>query len=275
MYYEGEYMNMEVNMNGIWVGENATVAIIDDYRISFLRVKKDIIVSVLHHNIFGTVGVVYGFGMDFDAHAVISVKNPDSGTLFNSSNQAVSYINNHSGDRIEYDKGNANLTYTMFDGEKFKLALAEKIFMDDFEIINEINNSLTVTQKMALWGVGKCFEYMDGYFNVRINTQKYSILFSLSITDGWVYCRVGQNGYCEKGWAMLSTVCIRKNETRMIENNLLSINQYNPVEGCFIKDGCAFPSDGGWYWSLKEITDDIIYLNGCGETYEIHRKKSM
>ena len=46
------------------------------------------------------------------------------------------------------------------------------------------------------------------------------------------------------------------------------------MEECFVADGCAFPSDGGWYWSVKEVTDDVIYLNGCGDvTYEIHRKQ--
>jgi len=129
---------------------------------------------------------------------------------------------------------------------------------------------------MALWGVGKCFEYSNGNYNVRIETQKYSIYFCLSITDEWIYCRVGQNGYCEKGRAMLSPICIRQNEMRMIENNLLSMNEYKPLEECFIENGCAFPADGGWYWSINKITDDVIYLNGCsGEIYEIHRKNEL
>jgi hypothetical protein len=58
----------------------------------------------------------------------------------------------------------------------------------------------------------------------------------------------------------------------MIENNLDSMNDYVPNEDCFVPDGCAFPTDGGWYWSIKSVTDDAIYLNGCGgETYEIHK----
>jgi len=264
---------MSENNYGIWIGENATIAIIDEYRISFLRIKKDLIVSVLYHNVFGTVGVVYGYGINFDAHAVIASINPDSKAIFNNSEEAKDYIQNHSKDKIVYDKSNKSLTYVMYDGQKFGLKLAEKINMSDFEKVNKVDNSLSVSEKMALWGVGKYFEYIDGYFNVGIDTQRYSILFSFSIKDGWTYCRVGQNGYCEKGRAMLSTVCIRSKETRMLEDNLSSINEYKPVEDCFIIDGCAFPPDGGWYWSLKEATDDIIYLNGCGgQTYEIHRK---
>ena len=267
---------MDEKMNGIWIGENATVAIINDFRISFLRIKKDLIVSVLNHNVFGTVGVTYGFGIDFEAYAFVSAKNPDSGVVFNSSDDAKPYIKNHSADKIEFVDTNPRLIYTIFDGTKFELTLAEEIDMNDFKKINEIDNSLTVAQKMALWEVGNCLEYADGYFNVRIDTQKYSILFSFNITEKWIYCRVGQNGYCEKGRAMLSTICIRQNETRMINNNLLSIEKYKPNENCFVVDGCAFPPDGGWYWSVNEITDDVIYLNGCGgDIYEIHRIKNV
>ena len=267
---------MASDSNGIWIGENATVAAVDEYRVSFLRVKKDLIVSVLYHNTFGTVGVVYGFGVNFNAYANVSAINPDSKAIFYNSEEAKIYIQKHSGDKAEFDAINEKLTYTMYDGQKFELVLAEKINMSDFEKVNEIDNNLSVAKRMALWGVGKYFEYEDGYFNVGIDTQKYSILFNFSIVDNTkrrVYCRVGQNGYCEKGWAMLSTVCIQQNETRMIENNLLSINEYKPIEDYFIVDGCPFPPDGGWYWSVKEITDDVIYLNGCGGvTYEIRKK---
>ena len=261
------------NIYGIWIGENATVAIIDEYRISFLRIKKDLIISLLYHNTYGTVAAIYGFGIDFNAHSFLSAINPASGAVFQNSDKAENYIKNHTADRIEYDATSNKLIYTMYDGKLFELVLSEKINMTDFEQVNEIDNTLPLAKRMALLGVGKCFEYRDGYFNVRIDTQKYSILFSLSIAENIVYCRVGQNGYCEKGRAMLSTVCVRENETRMIENNLLSINDYKPAEECFIVDACSFPDDGGWYWSVKEVTDDVIYLQGCGgQTYEIHRK---
>ena len=266
---------MTENIYGIWIGENATVAIIDEYRISFLRIQKDLIASVLYHNTYGTVGVVYGFGQNYDAHSFVTSICPISRSAFQNSDKAKSYIHNHSADKIEYNTTTEKLIYTMYDGKAFELVLSEKINMTDFEKVNEIENDLPIAKKMAFWEIGKYFEYANdkGYFNVGIDTCKYSILFSFSISDNWVYCRVGQNGYCDKGRAMLSTVCIRQNETRMIEDNLLSINEYKPIEDCFIVDGCAFPPDGGWYWSVKEVTDDVIFLNGCGgATYEIRRK---
>jgi len=118
--------------NGIWIGENATIAIVDDYRISFLRIKKDLIISVLSHNAHGTVGVVYGFGINFDAHAFVSIKDIDSCEIINNTIEANSYIENHSKDIIEYDEVNKCLIYITYDGIKYNLKLSEKIDMNDF-----------------------------------------------------------------------------------------------------------------------------------------------
>ena len=72
---------------------------------------------------------------------------------------------------------------------------------------------------------------------------------------------------------MRSTICIRHNECRMLGNNLEAHEDYVPMEECFVEDGCAFPPDGGWYWSIKEVTADRILLNGCGgDIYVINRK---
>ena len=64
---------------GIWCAKDATVAVIDDFYIAFLRIKKDVIVSILKHQNYGVVGVVYGLGINFDASAVYCAKNPETG----------------------------------------------------------------------------------------------------------------------------------------------------------------------------------------------------
>jgi hypothetical protein len=59
----------------------------------------------------------------------------------------------------------------------------------------------------------------------------------------------------------------------MIDDNLSSIQDYKPNGEWFVNDGCSFPEDGGWYWAIKKVTDDVIYLQGCGgDIYQIHRK---
>lgn len=261
-------------MYGIWCGKDATVAVVEDFSIAFLRIRKDMIASILKHSRYGTVGVVYGLGIDFDARAVYCIKHPESGEL--SCNEAVGqeHLEKHSGDSYSLGE-DGSMTYRMYDGTEYPLVLAEEIHMEDFERKTPVDSILTVAQRMALWNVSQWFGYDDGYLGADIGTQKYSIHFEISLKDNlFIYCRVGQNGYCDKGWAMRSTTCIRHMECRMIEDNLQTLQEYRPMEECFVADGCAFPSDGGWYWSLKEVTDDVIYLNGCGgDTYAIHRKQ--
>ncbi len=260
-----------MNNYGIWCGKDATVAVIDKFNIAFLRVKKDEIACILKHHDHGTVGAVYGLGIGFDADAMYCVKNPETGAKYCNVKAGAENLENHSGDTF-YIKDGGGMVYTMYNGVSFDLTLAEKIDMADFDVNNPADSSVPLAKRMALWGVKKYFEYGEGCFNVGIDTQKYTILFYVNINEKRVYCRVGQNGYCEKGWAMLSTTCVRQNECRMIENNLMTLEDYKPDENCFITDCCAFPPDGGWYWSLKAVTDDVIYLNGCGGvTYEIHR----
>lgn len=260
-------------MFGIWCGSDATVAVAEDFSIAFLRIRKDVIASILRHRSYGTVGAVYGLGVNHDARAVYCIKNPESGKLFYNEADGREYLERHSEDSFTMD-ADGSMTYRMYDGTEFGLMLAEEIHMEDFRSETPVDPDLPVAGRMALWNVMQYFEFRDGYFTVGINTQKYSVYYSISMDDKFVYCRVGQNGYCEKGWAMLSTTCIRQNECRMIEDNLQTLQEYRPMEECFVADACAFPSDGGWYWSLKEVTDDVIYLNGCGDvTYEIHRKR--
>ncbi len=264
-------MNREIEKNGIWCGENATVAAIDEYSMAFLRIKEDLIASVVRHEVYGTVGVVYGKGVNFDATAIYCLKNPGTSDLSYNEKQGKDNLKNHENDSFSIND-NGIMIYTMYDGTIFELELAEKIHMADFDVENPVDNSLTIAKRMALWGVNRFFNYGDGYLVVGIDTQKYSIFYNVSIADSMIYCRVGQNGYCEKGRAMLSSTCIRLGECRMLKNNLDTLKEYKPVEDYFVTDGCAFPADGGWYWSVKQVTDDVIYLYGCGgDIYEIRR----
>ena len=262
------------DLYGIWIGKDATVAIIKDFRISFLRIEKEKIASVLYHNKYGIVAVVYGLGYEFNAKADMAMKNPETGEVFSNSDSIKQILINHANDNIRYDADNDELIYSLFNGSTYTLTIADKIDMEIFNRHCEIDNTVPVAQRMAKWCINEYFECNDSCVNVGIDTVKYSIYFYLSVTGGHTYCRVGQNGFCEKGRAMLSPICIRHNECRMLEDNNLSKNDYKPILDCFVDDACAFPPDGGWYWSLKEVTDDVIYLNGCGGvTYEIHRKK--
>ncbi len=255
---------------GIWHGKNASAAITEDFSIFFLRLEPELIAAVLKHSEYGTVGTVYGIGNDRNANSIYRIVNPDSGKICcNAENDERLRL--HENDIAEFDSNSGNLIYTAYNGSRFELTLAEKIYPGYF-VKDKNSDSLSVTEKMAKWNILSCFVYKDGFYSVHIDAVKYSAFFGFDEKEKFLYCRIGQNAYCEKGWAMLSTTCIRMNESRMLKNNLLALKDYKPNEDFFVTDGCSFPDDGGWYWSLKEVTDDIIYLNGCGgATYEIHK----
>lgn len=254
-------------LNGIWYGENASAAVVDEFSIVFLRLEKKVIAAVLKDFEYGTVDVVYGLGEKFDAKAVYRFVDPLTGEIHCNSNDER--LLRHSADTMEYVDG--KLIYTVYDGKRFGLSCAERLYEEYFEHKDD-DSAVSAAEKMAKWNVNRFFSVCDGRFSAGIDTLKYSFNFNLDESSNFLYCRAGQHGYCEKGWAMLSTVCIRMNECRMIEDNLKALGEYKPNESWFAVDGCVFPEDGGWYWSLKEMTDTAAYLNGCGgDTYVIEK----
>jgi len=128
---------------------------------------------------------------------------------------------------------------------------------------------------MQTWNIIQQMESTENSVSVNVHTEKYAICYHLYFDKNpIIYCRFGQHGYSNKGWAMLSTICLRANEVRMVDNNLVSLNVYIPNEDYFLNNSCTFPADGGWYWSIIDVTDDLLSFQGCnGELYKIYRKK--
>lgn len=252
------------NNYGIWIGEDASIAITEKLQIIFLRLIRDKLVSIIKQADEGIIGVVYGYSVNFNAHCEVSFKGKTNDKL----------IELHSKDSFVCD--GKKLIYTMYDGTLFDCTLAERITISSSMNFPPVDKNLSVAQKLELWNMGTNYQYdtHEGVVYAGIDGRKYSICYNLSSDGNCIYCRVGQNGYCEKGRAMLSTICLRPDEVRMIDDNLKSIDEYKPMLDCFVADSCAFPSDGGWYWSLIESTDDYVTLHGCGgETYETHRMR--
>lgn len=255
-------MLLNSNNYGIWIGINASIAITEKLQMIFLRLARDKLISIIKQEDEDIIGVVYGYGEKFDAHCEVAFKNKTNDNL----------ILLHSKDSFICDR--EKLIYTMYDGTSFNCTLAERIKISPNTDFPPVDNNLSVTQKLELWNMGTNYQYDtgEGIVYAGIDGRKYSICFNLSSNGNCIYCRVGQNGYCDKGRAMLSTICLRPNEVRMIDDNLNSIYEYKPMVDCFVADSCSFPSDYGWYWSLIESTDNYVTLNGCGGAiYKVYR----
>ena len=256
-------------MYGIWHGKDATVAVTAGFSISFLRLADDNIACVLR--VYDRIAaVVYGYGIGHKATSDFYFITPD-GKEFSKTPDSKVIFDDHSDDI--FDVVGEKMIYRTFDGKEFELELAEGFdpatyFTRKQPAIGECS----IAEAMAKWNVYEQNWFKESDVGFGIHTEQHSIYFHVDANSGTIYCRVGKNGYCEKGWAMLSTTCVRANECRMISDNRDAKKPYHPDENCFVENGCAFPRDGGWYWSLKKVTEDVIYLNGCGDvTYEITR----
>ena len=277
-------------LDGIWIGKDSTVAVVDDFRIAFLRIKEDLIISVLYKEGYGVVSVVYGHGKDLMndfKYSAIVFKNSEDKHVSNH-NEADTFTEKHSKDTIRFDEANNRLVYITFDNKEFENKLSEKILIEDLRKEHDIDNSQTIAEKLALWFKNVHFSLNETSLTAMIDTSKYSILYYVSFddkeaytncaidSDVVIYCRVGQIGLSNKGMAMLPSIQVRDHRVGMVKDNLASINDFIPNDDMFIVDRCVTNlSDGQvWYWTVKEETEDVIYLHGCeGKTYDISRKK--
>lgn len=259
----------EKHMYGIYFGKDAAAAVIDEFSIVFCR-DGDKIMSILNHRDHGMVGLVVGES-GAAAHSSYCLYDAEDDKKYCNADHAAEEYEKQKGLTMLTDE-NGILICALQNGHEFRLQLAESIDMSIFDRHDMDASAMSTAEKMAKWSVKRYFEPYSNGIQAGIDTERYSTLFSVNMDNGTIYCRVGQNGYCDKGWAMLSTVCLRGNECRMIADNTDATKPYIPNENCFVTDGCAFPMDGGWYWSVREVSEDTIYLNGCGgATYEIHK----
>lgn len=254
----------------VYCGKNAAIMENDVLSFIFLRIKDDNIISILKHSHFGIVGIVSGYGNKSDAYADYCFVDPDTGLKHSNVFELNEALENHKKDTVCTNDSN-KLIYTTFDGIVYHLQIADELSED----VHLIDSELSLADKMRIWNCGMSYatSYLDNYYvEAEMNTEKYSATYNINPSDNFIYCRFGMHGYCNKGYAMLSTICIRHNECRMIPDNTEALKGFTPDEKYFVDNSCAFPPDGSWYWSVENIDDNTVYLNGCGGgIYEIHR----
>lgn len=261
-------------MTNVYCGADAAIITNDSFSFIFLRYRDDCIVSILDHATYGKIGIVCGYGIRFDAHSEYCIRDPRSGETFYSKLEYLDELEAHKKDILSLNCREA--TYTDWNGRVFSLCLAETM-IDHAVISDEECDKLSTAEKMRIWNCGKRL-VLDSFddeccFEGEIITDKYAALFLIHTSDKSVYCRLGVHGYCEKGYAMRSTICIRHNECRMAKDHLCALEEFRPDEKYFTEGSCAFPPDGSWYWSVKDSDNHVVYLNGCGgDTYIIKRQ---
>ncbi|MCH5272089.1 MAG: hypothetical protein J1E35_00315 [Lachnospiraceae bacterium] len=258
-------------MYKVYCGKDAAIVENDDLSIIFLRVGDENLISMLKHSSIGIVGIVSGYGRNFEAHADYCFINPETGMRYCTRPEFCDELEKHKKDTVCTNDAH-EMIYTTYNGSVYRLQIAEELETDEIRMTDEEIQKMSLSDKMRMWNCGKEFECFDFAVHANINTERYSAIFNVNASNN-LYCRFGMHGYCDKGYAMLSTICIRQNECRMIPDNTEALKGYVPNEGYFADNSCAFPADGSWYWSVRNVDDSTVYLNGCGgDIYKICRR---
>lgn len=253
-------------MRGVWIGQQAIVALTSKLLLAFFKTGSGRALSLCRHSEKGLLSVTDATqtneGFSFAVNMVTA-----SGTVA-SSPQGGNLLAAHQGDSVAVagEGEDAELVYTLFDGESYHCRLAEKIRVAEGD--KEDCGELSVSQKLERWSLGSGLKYDEHELQAGVTTRRYSACYNTDVAAGVHYCRVGCNGYTDKGYALLPVYAIQTKKLTIADDLPAHSGRYVPDEACFVENACAFPSDGGWYWSLKESGCDRVVLCGCnGEEY--------
>ncbi len=264
--HEGHY--------GYYCGQDAALVLSPEFNVAFLRLTQEHLVTAMIKD-GRVVGVVSGHRMGKERHVYMMLQaterrfvRPDEAL-----EELVGVAQDFAACHVEFTGNDALCT---FAGQEFRLALGDAIDLDAIRRPQPVDDSLSVAEKMRAWNVD-CW-YIVGEkgdtLHSNISNGRFDCHWELNWPEGVIYCRLGVSGYCAKGWAMLPTSVFRAQACGMLADHRDALLPYRPNEECFVPDGCAFPDDGGWYWSVKDVTPDCITLNGCGgATYTIYRPR--
>ncbi len=259
---------------GFYIGKDSALVISPEFIAAFLRLNEGHIITALIKD--GRIaGLVSGHrdGQERHVFSMLHAGNPRIVRPAESADELNSLEQSFAACSVSFTDSGAVCT---FAGQDFSLAMGAAIDLDAIRRPQPINGSLSVSEKMRAWNVN-CWSMVgeDGQsVHVNISDGRFDCHWGINVPQNLIYCRLGVSGYCEKGWAMKPTVTLRAFSCGMLSDHREALLPYHPIEKCFIPDGCAFPDDGGWYWSVREVSDDAVSLNGCGgDTYVIYRPR--
>ncbi len=259
---------------GIYIGQDSALILVPEFTAVFLRLTEAHIVTALMKD--GHVAaVVSGHREGRERHVFAMMNTADQRFIrpANALDELTALKRDFAVCTVSFTEEGAMCTLS---GQAFPLTLGDPINPDSLLRPQPFDERLSLADRMRAWNVNSW--YIPGEkgdtITCNIGNGHYDCHWQIILPENFIYCRLGVSGYCEKGWAMLPTVQLRAHACGMLPDHRDALLPYQPDETCFIPDGCAFPEDGGWYWSVRDVTEDRITLNGCGgDTYYIHRPR--
>lgn len=299
--FGGDFMNKQ--FYGVWANENIELVITERIILLFLVDGKEQI-SVLktyelnedRMNIF-TKSVAYFNKSNKKASCKYYLKSEDKWNEWGNQNDfsqprfKESFLLRETGTSIEivnkqttflkFNKVTKNLTIDSHLTKRQKLKQIEKIEIANFKIGTKATK-VTVGECLVKWCLGTTYDEndVDQTFALEIFTNKHSYIYSFMKWEGMqiLYCRAARIKTNNNGSVFAQNVRMMKNDNEFsanfppnnfeISNQDIKINNdlFNPKSCVFIDGGNEI------YWSLKNISDNLIILNGCGgEEYKYSR----
>ncbi len=259
---------------GFYIGRDGALVIAPEFTAVFLRLTESHIVTALVKD--GRVAALVSGHRDGRERRVYALLQAGQERFVRPA-EALDELN-----ALERDFTACTVAFTedgavcTLAGQAFPFTLGDPIDPEGLMRPQPFDASLSLSERMRAWNVHSWYIAGEKGDSVHCNVGngRYDCHWQITLPENFIYCRLGVSGYCEKGWAMLPTIQLRAHACGMLPDHRDALLPYRPDEDCFVPDGCAFPEDGGWYWSVRDATEDRITLNGCGgDTYCIYRPR--
>jgi len=142
--------------------------------------------------------------------------------------------------------------------------------------MSECVSKFDVGKCLQEWRLGCTYTIQDGVPCCEINTNRH--MFVYLTTASMVYIRAAATRNNNHGTLFFQNIRMMKNHntgeytmTIHPDNKNIAMNDLEIDNSKFQPNSCTFNHDGGIYWSLISFKPDEILINGCGETYQVHR----
>ncbi len=229
---------------GVWASDNAEAVIIDSVCIVYFQVDSTM------QAVLQMPGVVHR-----------TVFSPDGSVTFQRSDD----------NPLEISKNGELLSIS-----GLKLRKVEDIDIVPPYVMSQCLSRFDVGKCLQEWRLGARYAVTGDMPYCEINTNRH--MFIYMINQSMVYIRAAATRNNDNGTLFFQNIRMMKNmNTGEYTMNILPNNSRiarSPLEidnSKFQPNSCTFSPDGGIYWSLISFEPDLIYINGCGETYRVPR----
>lgn len=253
---------------GNYIGENIEFVILKKYSLVYIfdEIKNTIESYLLHSD-----GFICKSACIFDANTSFEMDG-FGGILYFRDIEGISFFNSEEVKRLNaislmsLHKEDDLYRFSMFDGRTFSAIMKEKYGNGEVIPLNMIATVENVGECLKEWHQGlREIKIQNTVVGVEFNTPNHMYIYNVS--DNYIYCRAARYATSNKG--VVFTQNFRQNldnyrgHSFAFENNLISLEDLTVLDDMFNPNQCTI-SNHDFYWSISNIENDCIYLNGCG-----------